>query len=511
MNSPMTGHPPGCTCAVHLAYRKKADELKRRKNKPSIRERARAVIDARTDDFVELIKHAGLDPVRGDLRFSNWSNISFAGCDLRRFDFSGARLNGCTFKDAQIEGARFDGADLKNAALRTAVDWDKYAANWVQPSEKLNCRHLNSGAIFQDLPFAPEMAVIPPGSFYMGSPDGSGGEQGDIAEWGRTRDEGRRRKIEIDLRFAIGRFAVTRDEFAKFIAATKHEMPTAMETYEYRKTETRPGRDWRSPGFTQKGDHPVVAVRWSDAVAYCEWLSELVKQEYRLPSEVEWEYAARAGTDTPFWWGHTIDWGNACYDGTQKYGSSGPSYGSKSDRTEPVDKYDPNPWGLYQVHGNVWEWCDNSYESGTRFVVDQRKRDPTSKAVRGGSWRTLGRNCRSANRSFGDKHQNRHRLQSFTFAVKPGGCRVAFAAEGVMAMGAGTDVAMESDGVTLMRETSVDRAGTQAFASTMSNIRQSLCQSKCGRSESLHGNTERQIPRCGFFIDCAQKVAKRSS
>lgn len=372
----------------------------------SLAERARGVFDAETDDFVELIGIAGLNPFRGDLRFSNWSNISFEGCDLRRFDFSGARLTGCSFKNALIDGARFDGADLRETNLGTAKDWNEFSRTWTPLSKPMGCGHLNNGAMLQDAPFAPEMIVIPPGSFFMGSPDGSGGDQGEVAEWGRTRDEGRRRRVEVETRFALGRFAVTVDQFAYFVASTEHKAPTAMETHEYRKTEYRPGRDWQTPGFKQTGDHPVVGVRWIDAVAYCDWLSDFLGQEYRLPSEVEWEYAARAGTDTPFWWGDTIDNSKACYDGTQKNGPRRERiYGWEATSTEPVQRYEPSPWGLYQVHGNVWEWCDNSYVSATHRSLTS-KRDPDLKSIRGGSWKTLGRNCRSANRSWADKHQS---------------------------------------------------------------------------------------------------------
>ena len=228
----------------------------------TIRDRAKAVIESNAKNFVELIKCAGLDPHRGDLRFSNWSHICFDHCDLRGFDFTGCNLVGCTFSGAQIDGARFDGADLRHANIRNAIDWKSYSSNWVPLREQISYQHLRDGAVFQDAPFTPEMVVLPSGCFYMGSSDGSGGEQGEVAEVGRTLDEGPRKLVQVLERFAIGRFTVTIEEFASFIDKTNHSMPEFMQTYEYRKLEVRYGRNWRSPGFVQNENHPVVGVRW---------------------------------------------------------------------------------------------------------------------------------------------------------------------------------------------------------------------------------------------------------
>jgi len=384
----------------------------------SLLDRIRAVKEADdAEDFVALIALAGLDPMGGALRYSNWSDISFDGCDLRGFDFTGSRMSGCSFKGAQIEGARFEAADMLGANLRMAKDWREWKISWTPQNKPLTYRHLRTGSVFQDAPFAPVMVVVPAGEFYMGSPDGSGGEQGEVAEVGRTQDEGRRKKIQMSQRFAVGRFAVTVEEFDAFVSATKYVMPYAMETYEYRKLETRPTRDWRSPGFVQSGLHPVVGVRWEDAVAYCEWLSTVTRQEYRLPSEAEWEYVARAGTTSPYWWGDRISPADANYETPPpllRQESETISVEDYEERlkhfeivqvTAPVDAYKPNPWGLFQVHGNVWEWCDNSYDAH-RTVASSRWSGSKYKAMRGGSWRTSGRDCRSANRSRECKHLN---------------------------------------------------------------------------------------------------------
>ncbi len=103
----------------------------------------------------------------------------------------------------------------------------------------------------------------------------------------------------------------------------------------------------------------MINVSWNDATDYAAWLSRQTGQAYRLPSEAEWEYACRAGTTSPFWWGSSISTGQANYDGTGTYGG-GPK-GEYRKRTVPVDSFAPNPWGLYQVHGNVWEWCADNW------------------------------------------------------------------------------------------------------------------------------------------------------
>ena len=108
-----------------------------------------------------------------------------------------------------------------------------------------------------------------------------------------------------------------------------------------------------------RGRRPVINVSWDDAKAYVAWLSNKTGKTYRLLSEAEREYVTRAGTTTPFWWGSSISTSQANYDGTNTYGSG--VKGEFRHETLPVDSFQPNPWGLYQVHGNVWEWVEDCY------------------------------------------------------------------------------------------------------------------------------------------------------
>jgi formylglycine-generating enzyme required for sulfatase activity len=232
---------------------------------------------------------------------------------------------------------------------------------------------------FKDRHLAPEMAVIPKGQFLMGSP---------AAEEGRFDDEGPQHQVTIKAPFALGRFAVTLAEFGAFAEAANRVMPDEMYTFENDKWESRKGRSFRNPGFAQTPRHPVVGVSWDDAAAYCQWLSKTTGKDYRLPGEAEWEYACRAGSSTPFWWGSSISAEDANYDGNHTY--AGGKKGQYRKATLPVESFKPNPWGLYQVHGNVWEWCADSWHENYRGAPEDgsvwQGGDQTRRVLRGGSW-----------------------------------------------------------------------------------------------------------------------------
>ena len=332
----------------------------------SIAETMQRVADARTDNFVELIELAGLDPQR-HLRFSQWSGIDFKGCDLRGYDFSGACLRDCKFKGAWIEGARFDKADIKGSALRDADDWEQNAKSWKRAPKQLGDDHLRVGAVFQDAPFAPEMAVIPPGRFMMGSPED---------EEGRYDSEGPRHEVTIPHALAVGRYPVTFEEWD--FAQDDKDWSSV--------TGTKP----RNPDDEKwgRGRRPVIRVSWDDAKAYVNWLSHRTGQAYRLLSEAEWEYACRAGSDAAWSFG-----------GDERLLGDYAWYNANSGRrTHPVGEKKPNDFGLYDVHGNVWEWCEDlwheNYEAGGAWAT--RTRDSGRRVLRGGSWGSDPQTLRAA-------------------------------------------------------------------------------------------------------------------
>lgn len=232
-----------------------------------------------------------------------------------------------------------------------------------------------AGKVFRDVdePWCPEMVVIPGGTFVMGSPED---------EPGRRDYERPQHQVTV-LRFALGIYAVTFAEYDHFCEATGREKPD--------------DRDWG------RADRPVIDVSWKDASAYCEWLSGETGCEYRLPSEAEWEYACRAGTTTPFWWGETITPAQANYDGTFAY--NGGETGEYRRQTVPARSFEPNPFGLYQVHGNGLEWVQDdwydSYEGAPTDGSAWLGGDDGMKVLRGGSWNLDPQGLRSADRGRG--------------------------------------------------------------------------------------------------------------
>jgi formylglycine-generating enzyme required for sulfatase activity len=228
----------------------------------------------------------------------------------------------------------------------------------------VDARDLPDLVVFKDVdaPWCPEMVVIPAGSFLMGSPDD---------EKERSDPEGPQHRVEIGYRFALGRYAVTFDEYDHFCAATKRKRPNVQ--------------GW---GI---GRRPVTNVNWHDAQAYVAWLSEATRQHYRLPSEAEWEYACRAGTTTRYAFGDEISERNA-------------NFGQKVGKTTEVGGYPPNSWGLHEMHGNVWEWVEDEWHDryqgapadGSAWI--DKAGAGASRVLRGGSWIINARFARSAYR-----------------------------------------------------------------------------------------------------------------
>ncbi len=187
----------------------------------------------------------------------------------------------------------------------------------------------------KDCAFCPEMVVVPAGSFMMGSPADEP-EREPFAEGAESQV-----RVSIARTFAVGKFAVT---FAEWDACAADGGCLL-----YKPSDEGWGR----------GKHPVINVNWHFAKLYATWLSRKTGKTYRLLSEAEHEYVTRAGSKSPFWWGSAITPAQANYDGSTKPYEGGGAKGEYRRRTAPVDSFTPNPWGLYQVHGNVLEWTED--------------------------------------------------------------------------------------------------------------------------------------------------------
>ena len=255
------------------------------------------------------------------------------------------------------------------------------------------CIKAGSGKSFKACENCPEMLIVPAGRFTMGSPGN---------EPQRDKDEAQIH-VTIAKPFAVGKFEVTRGEFAAFVKASGHFVGNKCRTYEGNKWKERIGRSFRKPGFSQNDTHPVVCVNWKDAQAYVEWLNTKLglsgAQRYRLPSETEWEYVARASTTSPFWWGSSIKTTLANYNGNYVYKGGG-SKGKFRKRTVSVDSFKANVWGLHNVHGNVYEWtedCWNDSNSGNPGNGSARTTGKCKRRIiRGGSFGNNPKDLRSA-------------------------------------------------------------------------------------------------------------------
>jgi formylglycine-generating enzyme required for sulfatase activity len=235
----------------------------------------------------------------------------------------------------------------------------------------------------------PELVLLPTGRFQMGSPEherkiamAAGSQKGWLAR------ELPQHWVGIEKPVAMGRYPVTVGEWREFVRATGWRQSGDV--------------NWEAPGFPQTELHPVVGVNWYDAHQYLRWLSEATGRSYRLPSEAEWEYACRAGTKTAFSFGDTISTEQANYDGNFTY--NGGVRGEYRRGTTPAGMFPPNPWGLFDMHGNVWEWVqdvvhDNYEGAPLDGSAWEEGGDQARRVLRGGSWLYNPRYLRSALRN----------------------------------------------------------------------------------------------------------------
>lgn len=280
------------------------------------------------------------------------------------------------------------------------------------PSSEIEA--LFPGMAFRDCPSCPEMVVVPAGEFLMGS---SPRDEESLS------NEHPQHLVQMQP-FALGRHEITRGEYAQFVAATNHQ--SVADCYTPSGLWRARSFSWRDPGFEQRDNHPVVCISWLDAKSYVQWLSAETGRTYRLPSEAEWEYAVRAGTVTPWYWGDS-EWaywdrpsstpcGNAnIFDttyGAERFLPGDPeneAVGCSDDAvwTAPVGSYMPNAFGVYDMIGNVVEWVEDcrhldyvgAPRDGTAWTQDG---ECNRRVIRGGSWHSVERDLRSSTRYASD-------------------------------------------------------------------------------------------------------------
>lgn len=262
----------------------------------------------------------------------------------------------------------------------------------------------------RDCSNCPEMIALRAGEFLLGSPE---------TEPERYANEGPQRRVRLEA-FAIGRTEITRGQFAEFVTNTHRDMSGGCYTpgdLSDLLSDLDPTASWRDPKFEQTDRHPVVCVSWHDAKAYADWLSARTGHRYRLPTEAEWEFAARAGTSSAYFWGDSAK--GECRrmnGGDLSLGDKLPLWAQRtreafeegerhsvliqcrdgSPFTAAVGTYAPNAFGLYDVAGNVWEWVEDcgdlpNYSAAMPVDAGCRRR-----RTRGGSWDDWSVDLRSA-------------------------------------------------------------------------------------------------------------------
>ncbi len=259
-----------------------------------------------------------------------------------------------------------------------------------------------------------DMVRIAPGEFLMGSPREEADRQAalmkekKITSWypESPKSEAPPRRTKITKAFHLGAHETTLGEFRKFAAETGYRTDAekdgkGADGKVAGKWTTKPEFNWKDMGYDRTDDYPVVNVTWNDAVAVCEWLSKKEGRKYRLPTEAEWEYACRAGTSTPSFWG----------DEDEKRNDHAWTGANSGGGPHPVGKLKPNAWGLYDMLGNVYEyvqdwWSPNPYDPA-QSVDPAGPARGTAKIVRSTSWGTNAMHARSAFRgSAGLAHRN---------------------------------------------------------------------------------------------------------
>jgi formylglycine-generating enzyme required for sulfatase activity len=249
-----------------------------------------------------------------------------------------------------------------------------------------------------------EMVKIPGGRFQMGFPD---------TEAERMDREGPQHYVDVP-EFLMGKYAVTQGQWKAIASRTDLKVKLDLKTEPSRFKE--PYKD------IDRWKRPVERVSWFEAVEFCKRLSKLTGRNYRLPSEAEWEYACRAGTTTPFYFGETITTELVNYDGNYTYGN-GPK-GEYRGQTTPVGQFSANAFGLYDMHGNVFEWCADEWHKNYAGAPTDGSvwlnGDKDTRPLRGGSWCDYPNNCRSAFRINFDRRDDLLNVTGFRLVCDGG-------------------------------------------------------------------------------------------
>jgi formylglycine-generating enzyme required for sulfatase activity len=324
--------------------------------------------------------------------------------------------------DGPVALAKADEARRARDAAQAALAAVRPAPVPSAPSSGGGVYPVGIGQSFRDGD-GPEMVVIPPGSFTMGSP---------ASEAGRENDEGPQRTVQVREALAVGKFHVTVGEYRRFAEATGRGAP-ACNFWDGSKWVLEPSRTWRSPGFAQSDRHPVVCVSWEDAQAYARWLSQRTGRGYRLLTEAEWEYVARAGTRTSRWWGdgeagqcNAANGADASGKRAFGWGDGPATCDDGHAATSPVGSFRPNGFGLFDMAGNAWQWVEDCWKDNYQgsptdsLVALVSGGDCGRRVLRGGSWISFPRLLRSADR-IGFTPGNRYDIIGFRVARTPGG------------------------------------------------------------------------------------------
>jgi formylglycine-generating enzyme required for sulfatase activity len=251
-------------------------------------------------------------------------------------------------------------------------------------------KNFQTGQFFQDANWAPAMVVIPAGEFWMGS---------DESEPDSQACERHRHRVVIERAFALAQTPVTRQQFARFVDANGYP-------------------EWTVDDWERRSKAPMVDVSWHDAQAYTRWLSEQLGANYGLPTEGQWEYACRAGTTTAYATGDTISTTQANFS-RQLHGKDSALAGHPIGYVD-VGSYPANPWGLHDMHGNIWEWVqdtwhDNYADAPLTGDTAWDDGDQDYRVLRGGGWHNDAKYLRSAMRD--SEYGGNHCYDTYGFRV----------------------------------------------------------------------------------------------